>query len=421
MGAILFIVYNTIVPFLIVLSFPLSLILPTKSFTPRLWLKRIFPDIKTFKDKTILFHCSSIGEINSVRTLIDYFKKSEPNTKIIITTFTETANNIAKKITEYSYILPFDFYPIMKRFIKKANPKIVFIAETEIWPSFIRISSKKSKLYYINARISDKSFKFYKYLSPLIKYCFKNIEKIFVQDKEYYDKFSFFYDSKKIVIAGNTKYDLLDDDIKAKDLTEILKKIDFLEKKLITFGSIHPDEIEIIIKSYKLIVNDINDIRYIIVPRHIEKTKEFEEIIKRHNLNYQKLSDIKQKEDRFKDFYDTQILLVDEVGSLLDFYSVSDICFVGGTLNKTGGHNLLEPSVFSKPVLFGPNYLSQGKSAKKLIEYGGGFIVNDEQDLKSRIKFLISDKNYYLKASENSKKALLSLKGATEKIKEWIG
>jgi 3-deoxy-D-manno-octulosonic-acid transferase len=351
-----------------------------------------------------------VGEISSVKTLIEYFKKNEPDKKIIITTFTETANKFAKNITEYSYILPFDFYPVIKRFIKKANPDMVFIAETEIWPSFVRMSSIAAKLYYVNARISDKSFKLYKYISPLIKYCFKKIERIFVKDESHYKKFSFFYDSKRVVIAGNTKYDLLDDNIKVQDLTEIFKKLDFLDKKLITFGSIHRDELEIILKSYKFIINDIKDMRYIIVPRHIEKTVEFEDIIKRYGFKFYRLSDVEKKDDVFKDFYDTQILIVDEMGALLSFYSVSNICFVGGTFDKTGGHNILEPSLFSKPVLFGPNYYSQKESTKRLMEYSGGFVVSDEYDLESRIKILMSDKNYYIKTSENSKKALLSLK-----------
>lgn len=415
MGFILFIIYNITVPFLIVLSLPVSLLLPTKSFTAKLWIKRVFSDITEFKEKTIIFHCSSVGEINSVKTLIEYFKKNEPNKKIIITTFTETANKFAKNITEYSYILPFDFYPLIKIFIKKANPDVVFVAETEIWPSFIRISSNAAKIYYVNARISDKSFKLYRYISHLIKYCFKNIEKIFVQDESHYKKFSFFYDSKKIVIAGNTKYDLLDDNIKVQDLSEVFKKIDFLDKKLITFGSIHREELDIILKSYKLILDEVNDIKYIIVPRHIERTTEFEEIIKEYGFKSYKLSEVKKKDDGFRD-YDTQILIVDEMGILLSFYSASDVCFVGGTFDKTGGHNLLEPSVFSKPVIFGPNYYSQKVAAKRLIEHSGGFVVSDEYDLKSKIKILISDNDSYSRVSENSKKALLSLKGATKKI-----
>ncbi len=420
MGRFLAFIYQVLIPFLLIPAYLLTFFIKSKSFTLKSFKKRIFIKLPGFKEKTILFHCSSIGEINAIKELILVLREKFPQTPIVITTFTETALNQAEKITQYSYLIPFDIKFVVKKFLKKINPFIVFIAETEIWPNFIIESSKISRVFIVNGRISEKSFKKYLLIKPLISYIFKSVEKIFVQSEDDFNRFSLFYPAEKIIIAGNTKYDAMK--VKEEDINyeNELKKLDFQNKKIITFGSVHPGEFETIIKSFKLLKEAYPDIRYIIVPRHIEKIDEFKKIVEKSKIRYAIISEVEKKEDIFKDFYDTEILLVDKIGVLLYFYSISIISFVGGTLNNIGGHNLIEPSVYSKPVIFGPNYFNQKLAAQKLIENGGGFIVSDEFEIAARIKVLLSDENKHKNASLSSKKTLLSLQGATKKITDEV-
>jgi 3-deoxy-D-manno-octulosonic-acid transferase len=350
--------------------------------------------------------------------MINIFKEKYPQKPVIITTFTETALEMARKITPNSFLIPFDTKYSINRFLKNANPQFLFIAETEIWPALINETSKRANVYMINARMSEKSFKRYLIISPLIKETLNKFEKIFAQGQDSYNRFINFVSKEKVIITGNTKYDSLkESEIKLKDE---LKKINFEGRKIITFGSVHPDELEIIIKSFFLLKKEIEDIRYVIVPRHIEKTEIFKKIIENFNIRYSLLSQVKD-EDRFKDLYETEILIADKLGILMDFYQASQISFVGGTLNKIGGHNLLEPSVYSKPVLFGPNYRNQKEAAEKLIENGGGFVVSDENDIKARIKILFKDRKKLEEISINSKKTLEALQGASERIIKEIG
>lgn len=414
MGKLLFNIYKSISYIGILFAFVFSFFSKTRSFTKKSFKKRLFPDLPRFKEKTILFHCASLGELNSAKEMIETLKKKFPRNPIIITTFTETAIESAKKITENSFLIPFDIQKTVKKFLNKANPGMVFISETEIWPIFISESAKKCKVYYINARMSEKTFKFYRFISPLIKHTFKNIERFFAQDKKSYDLLINFVEEKKLLLCGNTKYDNLKETTPEFSFEKEINKLDLKNKKIITFGSVHPDEAEKIIKSLILLKKQIKEIRYVLVPRHIEKTKEFEDVIRKFEIKYAVLSKI--SEDPFKDLYDTELLLADKLGVLLYFYSISALAFVGGTLNRVGGHNLLEPSVFSKPVLFGPNYLSQKESAEKLLENGGGFVVSDEYDLKARISVILSDDKKLKEIGEKSNQTLKSLQGATQKI-----
>lgn len=409
-GYLFFFVYNIIVVFCILFAWIFAIILNTKSFTIKNYIKRIFPDIKPLNN-SILFHFSSLGEMNAAKPLIDYFLNDKKN--VVITVFTETAYKEALSKYNNVYLMPFDFYFIMKKFISKVNPSIVFITETEIWPSFIKISSKKANLFWINGRISNKSFKRYIIIKPFLRFILYEVKKIFVQQENDKIYFSHFVDNKKIIVVGNTKFDLIQPQKNINE-DETLKLIKNWKKDAFcaVFGSIHPNEFEIIIKSYNLLKSENISVKYIIVPRHIEKNNKFIELIEKYKIKYCKISELeKEKKEMF-----TDILLFDKIGYLSLLYSFSDISFVGGTLNNIGGHNLLEPSQYRKVVLFGPNFFNQNISAKKLIENGGGFIAKDEHELKARIKFFYFDKTKLMQSGENSYKTLIELSGSTKKI-----
>ena len=411
---ILFFIYNILIFFIFLILVVFIIFKNTKSFTLKNLKNRfIFKTPKLKYNQAILFHSSSLGEFNALKPLLKKIKSF--NNEVVITTFTETALNNAINYGN-AFLMPFDFYFITLSFFKKIKPKYIFIAETEIWPNFIIIGSRFAKIYWINARMSEKSFRYYKFFSYFIKKIFENVEKIFVQDLESFERFKRFVPIYKLKLCGNTKYDSLEEINIGEDYSEILKKINFDNKKIITFGSIHPDEFETIIKSFILIKNESNDIRYIIVPRHIEKIKFFEDISNRYKIRYSLFEDILKEEDPFKQLLETEILLINKTGILLSFYKISTICFVGGSLNNIGGHNILEPAIFKKPVLFGPNYQNQKEAAKKLLENRGGFVVSDEYDIKARIKILIENKEKLNEISDNSYKTLQLLQGATERI-----
>jgi 3-deoxy-D-manno-octulosonic-acid transferase len=152
-------IYNILLPVSFLISIPFIIIKKTKSFTLKNIKHRFIFEIPELRNTDrILFHCSSLGELNSLKPLIEKFSENE----IIITTFTETALTQAKKYGK-AFLIPFDFYFLVLNFFKKIKPKYVFIAETEIWPNFIIVASKFSKLYWINARMSEKSFKYYNF------------------------------------------------------------------------------------------------------------------------------------------------------------------------------------------------------------------------------------------------------------------
>ncbi|MGC8867093.1 MAG: 3-deoxy-D-manno-octulosonic acid transferase, partial [Elusimicrobiales bacterium] len=278
-GRLFFLLYNLFIFAFYIIGWVFVIFSKTKSITLKNYLKRIFFHLKKNKEKSFLFHFSSLGEMKAAEGIIKYLMAKNKN--IVITVFTETAYLSAKERYDNVVLMPVDFYPVVKLFVKKISPAIAFITETEIWPSYIISLSKYSRVIWINARISERSYKRYNLLKPLLRYVFENVDSVFVQTMDDLKRFSKFIDHKKIVIAGNTKYD---SDLFIEIPNDILNILKTWKNNIFTviLGSIHPDEFEYFVKAYKLLKNEKLNIKLLVVPRHIEKISEFEMILNRH-------------------------------------------------------------------------------------------------------------------------------------------
>ena len=433
MGFLLYLTYNLLSPFLFLAYLPLMLLSPKNplkdSFSglgERFSVKKF-----SFSSRPLWFHAASVGEVKALKPLIERLKREKPELPLFITCSTLAGRAEAFKMTEHASLVYADFYPLVKKLVKAVNPAKLIIVETELWPNLIRMASLKTEVLIINGRISDKTVKRYALIAPLLRFILKDVKKIMAQSSKDAERYASFFPPEKTLNAGNIKYDApLETGSKAEELKAGLERAGLSGKKILVFGSTHPEEERIIAKAVKLLKQELKDALFIMAPRHLNRLDETEALLRKEEVGYVKWSEIKQAEggriggrrkaegveiEEKNDF-----ILVDEMGLLVSFYSLCSLAFVGGTLDKTGGHNLLEPSRFSKPVLFGPNYRNAREAGERLLEFRGGFLVKDEYDMKGRIKVLAGDPKNLREAGENSNKALLSLQGAVEKILKEI-
>lgn len=414
MGFFFYIIYNAATPFILPAAAFLSFLSPRHSFKENVsgLKERLFPVRFQFKSSPIWFHAASLGEVRSVKKIIEKLSTLEPETPILITVSTLQGKEEALKLTPYACVLPADLFFLIRKFISINKPRALFIVETELWPNLIRIASGKLPVKLINARISDRTFSRYLKIAPLLRYCLSKVSKVAAQSKKDAERYAEFIHSDKIFNSGNIKYDSME--ISKSQIEREAEKLSvFLPKglRIIVFGSTHPEEEKIISEAFKILSDRKEPVAFVLVPRHINKVILSEAILKESGLAYSKLSSLRNGEGSPE-----SILIVNETGILPAFYSLGEICFVGGTLDSTGGHNLLEPSIFSKPVIFGPNFANATEAAERLIENNGGFVVRDSHELAARIRVLLNDPNALKKAGENSRKALDSLKGASARI-----
>ena len=358
-----------------------------------------------FKEKTIMFHGVSVGEVIALENLIKLARETFKDYKILITTGTKTGQDIAKKkyagVADFVTYFPFDLPVCDKLFFKKIKPDIILMAETELWPFFAYYAKKNNvSLLLINGRISDDSFKTYKYFGWFFKHIFNCYDGIFTQSREDMEKMiKIGAPAGKTEVMKNLKFDI------QKNTTPL----DFKkgEEKILIAGSTHKGEDEIVLKTFCALKKEFKDLKLIIAPRHLTRTDSVSNLIKQTGFKYGFRS---KKED----FSENDVILLDTLGELSRMYSVADIAFIGGSFNNTGGHNPLEATIYSKPVVSGPSVKNFKDIYWLLSRSDAAKVVKTQEELEGHIRKLLSDASFYSKASSDSTEIFESQKGAKD-------
>src|SRR5574344_264670 len=355
--------------------------------------------------KTILFYGVSVGEVLAMENLIKKTRESFKDENIIILTGTKTGQDMANKklgnTADFISYFPFDFPFCVKNMLKKLNPDTILVMETELWPNFAYITCKKQiPFYIINARISDRTYKSYKKLSFIFAPILKKYTEIFPQSNQDMKKFvSIGSNLETTRIMGNLKFD-----IKKPDTSE-LKFEKTANDKIFLAGSTHTGEDEIIISTFMNIKKEISELKLIIAPRHPERNDNVFKLMEKTGYKVGKRS-------LNNDLSDNDIILLDTMGELGKFYSICDIAFLGGSFNKTGGHNPLEATIFSKPVLSGPD-IHNFKDIYAILKYeNAGKIVNTEEELTKELKNLLQNETAYKDMTKACEKVFEDNSGA---------
>lgn len=349
--------------------------------------------------QSIWFHAVSVGEVNAVEALIKRAKQEFPEFNIVITTVTKTGQQVAnsklKGTADLITYFPYDITFCVNRAIKAFDPKIIVIAETEIWPSFCNRANKKNiPIVLVNGRISPNSYKGYKKLKFFFEKVLSNFSLLLMQsneDKERIIKIGASPD--KTEVMGNLKFDInnLMDISEIKNLKQSLKINDC---KVIIAGSTHKDEDEIIINAYKMLKAEFDNLKLMIAPRHPERNDNVLKLICQTGLR----CGLRSKHSNFKD---SDIILLDTMGELSKLYSVADIAFIGGSFSGTGGHNPLEPALYGVPVISGFTVYNFKDIYKYMSDTSAATIVNTQCELFSKIRELLNNKEKYSEASKS--------------------
>ncbi|MGL5279604.1 MAG: 3-deoxy-D-manno-octulosonic acid transferase, partial [Cetobacterium sp.] len=349
--------------------------------------QRLFQNLSILEKnaKYIWIHCSSVGEINLIDALVKKLK-NDFNENILLTVFTDTGYEIAmnkySKDDRISILrFPLDDIFILKKIFNYIKVSKIILIETEIWPNFINLGSKYSKIFIVNGRISNKSFPRYKKISWIIRPLFSKISGFFMQSQEDKDRIVLLGANKnKVFVTGNLKFDISFETFSSEDMSNLKRFINSNMRKIFVAGSTRQGEDSILIDIFKNLKNTL----LVIVPRHLERVPEIEILIKSSNLTYKKLTDL-ESDPSSEEF---QVLIVDKMGVLRKFYSIADIVFVGGTLVNIGGHSLLEPLFYGKAPIFGP-YLQNVKDiSKDILNLNIGYKVDNKEEFLNTINHL---------------------------------
>jgi len=362
--------------------------------------------------RPIWIHAVSVGEVMAAHPLIRELKKKYPDRKLILSTVTVTGNHTAhQRVPEADavFFFPFDFPWIVRRVISGINPEVVLVAETELWPNFFRELKRASiPSAVINGRISLHSFKNYMKFKTFFSQVFSHVTIFCMQSADDAARIKDIGAPQgKVIITGNLKFD---QKIPEKQPSPVQMP---KGSKVIAAGSTHRGEEAALLEVFRRLREKFPELILIIAPRHPERFDEVAGLINKAGYECQRRTRLK---GTIKD-----VLLLDTIGELRTFYGICDIAFVGGSLVKVGGHNLLEPAAMKKPVIFSRYMFNFKEISEALISAGGGILVRDKEELYVHADKLLSDKNYAQQIGSKAFAVIESNSGATKRTIDAVG
>ena len=329
-------------------------------------------------DKNIWFHVASLGEFEIAKPIIESLKSKVADIKIIVTFFSPSGLENLKDYTiaDSMVYLPLDLSLNAKKFVKIVNPKVAVFIKNDIWSNYLTyLKQNNSLIYSVSSKFDESQFYFKFYGNWFLKKL-KNIDFFYIQD---FNSESILkkYSLKNINISGDSRFTSVIKTLEENNQINYIEKFIDNQKCLIA-GSVWEKDISIIDK-----VVQKNNIKSIIAPHNISSNfiKKLENLYGDKAVKY---SCLKSEGD-----FDKKILIIDSIGSLKYIYKYGYVSYIGGGMSNNGLHNILEPAVFSCPVIIGQNYKGFSE-AEQLLELGGVYSVKNPDEF-SKVFSLLDD------------------------------
>ncbi|MEO8341779.1 MAG: 3-deoxy-D-manno-octulosonic acid transferase [Nitrospirota bacterium] len=378
----------------------------------------------TSTQPVIWIHAVSLGEVVAVTPLVNELHRRHPGYRLVVSTVTETGREAVEQrlagMADHCYA-PLDFPWVVSRFIERLQPRLYLFVETELWPNLLwHLRRCEVPTVLVNGRLSTRSFarqqwapvrSFYRTMLQTISLCLmqsdRDVDRIVALGAE----------ASRVRRTGNIKFDQPIPAIAEGGATRAHLGLQDTEQ-LFVAGSTHPGEEEILVECYRALVARCPSAVLLLAPRHIERAESVEAMIRARGITVQRRSTIGQA--GMSRAIGPRVVVLDSRGELATIYREAVVAFVGGTLVPIGGHNLLEPAQWAKPVLFGLYTDHCAEIADLLIQAGGGRRVSQAEDLTQHITALFSDHEARERMGQSARQVVEQNQGALQRTLEAI-
>jgi 3-deoxy-D-manno-octulosonic-acid transferase len=365
-------------------------------------------------------HAVSVGEVIVATPLIKRLRQTYPQLPIVVTTMTPTGSqqvqrNFADDKNIFHVYAPYDLPSVVRRFLRKLQPRMLIIMETELWPNMIHCCHQQHiPVVLANARLSRRSARGYTRILKLVKPMLNNIDQIVAQSRVDAKRFACLgMPSQKISVSGSIKFDLqLSENIFTQAVA--LRQQWGKQRPVWVAGSTHEGEDEIILRAFEKVKKCFKQVLLVLVPRHPERFAKVTQLAKKHGYR------VVQRSQASEDTSQAEVFIGDSMGELNLFYAAADITFVGGSLVPHGGHNLLEPAVLAKPIIIGPHMFNFAQITQLLRRAHALYQVDSEQTLAKTVLQLLADANLRAELGDAAQAVVLKNRGAIDKHLELI-
>jgi 3-deoxy-D-manno-octulosonic-acid transferase len=368
---------------------------------------------------SVWIHAVSVGEVQASAALVTTLRERYPSIPVLVTTLTPTgaarAKTLFKDLAQVRYI-PFDLPGAVRRFFNRVQPRLAVIFETELWPNlYHQCGHRRIPLVLASARISPRSVSRYRKLGSLFRDALSRGVVVAAQGESDADRFKTLgADPDRTHVTGNIKFDFsvpFDIGERGRQLREFYAAT----RPMWVAGSTHAGEEEIVLEAHRIVRSAHPRALLVLVPRHPPRFDEVAYGLQRAGIRFARRSQrLGEKAGAASAL--AEVLLVDTLGELLDFYAAADVAFVGGSLVPIGGHNLLEPAALGVPILTGPYTANSADIAKLLVARGAAGVVNDAEELGSHVAMLLSDPDERERIGALGRSSVDSNRGALGKL-----
>ena len=363
---------------------------------------------------SIWVHAVSVGEVQAAAPLVRALLKRHPDVPLVITTMTPTGSERVRALfgdsVVHSYV-PYDLAGAVRRFFDWARPMLAIIMETELWPNlYHECGQRRVPLVLASARVSLRSVRRYRRLIPLFRDTLSHGIVIAAQTPADAERFrSLGANPSRTHVTGNIKFDFdLPPEIASRGRELRLQQAQ--HRPVWVAASTHDREEVAVLDAHARILEHHPSALLVLVPRHPERFPQVAALLDSRGIPYVSRSSLAVATPA------TRVLLGDTMGELTTFYAAADVAFVGGSLVRIGGHNLLEPTALAVPVVTGPHNENAADIAELLVDCGAALVVPDWAGLAAEVSWLLGDEAERRKRGEAGRQAILANRGALDRL-----
>jgi len=346
-------------------------------------------------EESIWIHAVSVGEVLTARAIVPQLRSTYPRLRLFLSTTTIAGQQVARKsiqgVDGYFYF-PFDFAFIVRRTLAIVKPRVFVMMETEIWPNLLRLCRDKGvKTVMVNGRISSRSYPRYRLVRPFFRRVLADVDRFCMQSEESARRLiDLGAEPSRVTVTGSLKFDSLEmpaPTVHGKPRERVLRFFRMTPNRTVLIaGSTMKGEESAFLQAFARVHASAPGSLAIVAPRHPERFDEVERLVRDAGFSVGRRSNLPIDAEPRVD-----VVVLDTLGELAQLYQIATVVFVGGSLVDYGGHNILEPAIFGKPVVFGPHMQNFKEIAEAFVANDAAVRVESAHELEQALAQLTGD------------------------------
>lgn len=385
------------------------------------WAEKLWGNVPAPRsDRPLVWlHAVSLGEVNLLAPLISELRRRRPGWELAMTTSTQTGYEQAcAKFADLTVsYCPLDFSWAVRRTLRRWRPRMVVLAELELWPNLIRLAKEEgAAVAVINGRLSPRSYRGYRRIRPLVSGWLARLDLVAAQSEEYAERFRVLgAQPERVATTGSIKFDGAQT---ARDnrQTERLARLAGVTAGDMVFlaGSTQEPEEAFALQAFQTLAAEFPQLKLMIAPRHPERFDAVAQVLERSGVAWRRRSELVEGAQNNNDGNNAaRVLLLDSVGELRAWWGLAQAAFVGGSLSTRGGQNMIEPAAYGAAVSFGPNTRNFREIVAQFLAADAAVVVHDQAELTAFVRRCLANRTWAESLGQRAQRLVLAQQGAT--------